>query len=162
MTRSVDFQQSSAHRLLKWGMVLFLIGLLTGFAIPLLANPRMGVTSHLEGLMNGMFLVILGLVWTRLRVAERTLRIGFRLALFGAYANWAFTLAAAVIGAGATMMPLASGEHMGTGIEEGLIAAGLASLAVAMVVLLGIVLRGLRGEPQAETLQAAGYAISDA
>jgi (hydroxyamino)benzene mutase len=114
MTRSVDFQHVSAHRLITWGMALFLIGLLTGFAIPALANPRMGLTSHLEGLMNGTFLVVLGLVWTRLRVSERTLRIGFRLAVFGAYANWATTLAAGVLGAGGTMMPLAAGEHIGS------------------------------------------------
>jgi (hydroxyamino)benzene mutase len=145
----VDYQQLSAHRLIKWGMALFLIGLLTGFAIPALANPRMGLTSHLEGIMNGTFLVVLGLVWTRLRVSERTLRVGFRLALFGAWANWATTLAAAVLGAGGTMMPLAAGGHIGSRATELLIAAGLLSLSLAMLALLGIVLWGLRGGPPA-------------
>jgi (hydroxyamino)benzene mutase len=148
-THRLDFQHVSAHRLLRWGMALFLIGLLTGFVIPALANPRMALTSHLEGLMNGTFLVVLGLVWTRLRVSERTLRIGFWLALFGAYANWATTLAAAALGAGGTMMPLAAGEHIGSRLTETLIAAGLLSLALAMVALLGIVLWGLRGGPVA-------------
>jgi (hydroxyamino)benzene mutase len=155
MTRSVDFQHVSAHRLITWGMALFLIGLLTGFAIPALANPRMGLTSHLEGLMNGTFLVVLGLVWTRLRVSERTLRIGFRLAVFGAYANWATTLAAGVLGAGGTMMPLAAGEHIGSRSIELLIAAGLLSLSLAMLALLGIVLWGLRGGPDAVEPQKA-------
>jgi (hydroxyamino)benzene mutase len=149
MTRPMDYQQHSAHRLLQWGMGLFLIGLLTGFAIPLLANPRMGLTSHLEGLMNGMFLVLVGLVWTRLRVSDRTLRIGYWTVLFGAFANWAFTLAAGILGAGGTMMPLAAGEHIGSQVEEALIAAGLLSLSVAMLAALGIVLWGLRGGPQA-------------
>ena len=55
-------------RLLRLGVLLFLLGLLTGFAIPALANPRMGLTSHLEGLMNGMFLS-LGLLWPRLALS---------------------------------------------------------------------------------------------
>src|ERR1700759_5661765 len=49
--------------LFKLGLVLFVIGLLTGFAIPALKNPRMGLTSHLEGVLNGMFLALLGLLW---------------------------------------------------------------------------------------------------
>jgi len=51
-----------AHRLLQFGYGLFLLGLLTGLGIPLLANPRMGLSSHLEGVMNGIFLIGLGLV----------------------------------------------------------------------------------------------------
>ena len=39
--------------LLQLGILLFLIGLLTGFVIPKLANPRMGLASHLEGVLNG-------------------------------------------------------------------------------------------------------------
>lgn len=48
--------------LLQLGIILFLIGLLTGVAIPKLANPRMGLASHLEGVLNGIFLVTVGLV----------------------------------------------------------------------------------------------------
>lgn len=29
------------------GLVLFVLGLFTGFAIPLLKNPRMGLASHM-------------------------------------------------------------------------------------------------------------------
>jgi (hydroxyamino)benzene mutase len=154
MNRSHGCQHVLAHRLLQWGMALFLIGLLTGFAIPALANPRMVLTSHLEGIMNGTFLVVLGLVWPRLRVSERTLRTGFWLALFGAYSNWATTLAAGALGAGGSMMPLAAGDHVGSRLTEALIAAGLLSLAVAMVALMGIVLWGLRGGPDAVAPQS--------
>lgn len=44
------------------GLALFLIGLLTGLVIPALKNPRMALSSHLEGVLNGMFLVVLGLL----------------------------------------------------------------------------------------------------
>jgi (hydroxyamino)benzene mutase len=46
-------------------ILLFSLGLVTGLLAPKLANPRMGLSSHLEGLMNGMFLVLLGLIWQR-------------------------------------------------------------------------------------------------
>ena len=61
-------------RLLRLGVLLFLLGLLTGFAIPALTNPRMGLTSHLEALMNGMFLVLLGLLWPRLALSPALAR----------------------------------------------------------------------------------------
>ncbi len=41
-------------------MFLFLIGLLTGFVEPQFTNVRMGLAAHLEGVMNGIFLVALG------------------------------------------------------------------------------------------------------
>jgi hypothetical protein len=54
----------STHRRLMWhGMCLFLLGLLTGFAEPHFSNMRMGLAAHLEGLMNGIFLIALGAVW---------------------------------------------------------------------------------------------------
>src|SRR5260370_725648 len=46
--------------LMKHGMVLFLLGLITGLVIPQLHNPRMGGSAHLEGLLNGIFLPVLG------------------------------------------------------------------------------------------------------
>ena len=51
--------------LLIFGAGLFLLGLVTGFVGPLLANPRMGLSSHLEGLMNGTFLIAIGAIWDR-------------------------------------------------------------------------------------------------
>lgn len=50
-----------AQRRLMWhGMLLFPLGLLTGFAETSFANVRMGLASHLEGVMNGIFLLALG------------------------------------------------------------------------------------------------------
>lgn len=135
----------SGRRLIRCGILLFLLGLLTGLLVPAVANPRMGLSSHLEGVMNGIFLVVLGLIWPRLRLSGRAQAIAFWLALYGAFVNWATTLAAAALGAGAPMMPLAGGSHRGTHLQEGLIAFGLVSLTLAMIAVCGIVLWGLRG-----------------
>ena len=53
-------QERQGHRLLQLGVTLFLLGLLVGFAVQSLANPRMGLASHIEGVMNGLFLMALG------------------------------------------------------------------------------------------------------
>jgi (hydroxyamino)benzene mutase len=45
------------------GLVLFPLGLLPVLAVPALKIPRMALSSHLEGVLNGMFLVLLGLLW---------------------------------------------------------------------------------------------------
>lgn len=137
--------ECTGRRLMRWGMVLFLLGLLTGFAVPILANPRMGLSSHLEGVLNGLVLLVLGVIWTKLRIGSGLSRMGFYLSVYGTYINWATTLIAAVWGAGGRMMPLAAPGHEGTDFQESLIAFGLISLSVAMVVVSGIVIHGLRG-----------------
>jgi (hydroxyamino)benzene mutase len=135
------------HRLLQLGMLLFLIGLLTGFAIPMLANPRMGLTSHLEGIMNGIFLVLLGLVWPKLALSARALGALFWLAVYGSFANWTATLLAAIWGAGSPMMPIAGGDGTGTTFQEGVIVLLLLTLSVAIVAASVLVLWGLRAVP---------------
>jgi len=57
--------QRTGRCLVRYGVLLFLLGLLTGLIVQKLANPRMGLSSHLEGVMNGTFLVVLGLIWPR-------------------------------------------------------------------------------------------------
>jgi len=105
----------------------------------------MGLSSHLEGVMNGGFLVVLGLVWPRLRLSGRARAATFGLALYGTYVNWATTLAAALWGAGGRHMPIAAFGRQGTAWQEALVAFGLASLTVGMLAACGLVLWGLRG-----------------
>ncbi|GFG86247.1 hydrogenase [Mycolicibacter algericus] len=128
--------------LLWFGVLLFLLGLLTGLVTGAMNNPRMGLSSHLEGVLNGMFLVVLGLLWGRLRLSARWLTALFWLALYGTYANWASTLAAAIFGTGRTM-PIAGAGHHGSAWQENLVDAGLYSLSVAMLAVCVIALVGL-------------------
>lgn len=129
--------------LLWFGVLLFLLGLLTGLVTGAMSNPRMGLSSHLEGVLNGMFLVVLGLLWGRLRLSARWLTALFWLALYGTYVNWASTLAAAVFGTGRTTPIAGAGRH-GAGWQENLVDAGLYSLSVAMLAVCLITLVGLR------------------
>jgi hydroxylaminobenzene mutase len=99
---------------------------------PKLKNPRMGLASHLEGVMNGMFLVILGLVWPRLGLSHAWLVVTFWLIVYAAYANWVATLLAAAWGAGA-QMPIAAGTHKAAPRRERVIGFLLVSLALCVV-----------------------------
>lgn len=130
-------------RALLWhGVLLFLLGLLTGLATGAMNNPRMGLSSHLEGVMNGLFLLVLGLLWGRLRLSARWLTALFWLALYGTYVNWASTLAAGVFGTGRTT-PIVGAGHRGAAWQENLVDAGLYSLSVAMLAVCLILLVGL-------------------
>lgn len=133
-----------ARRLLQLGILLFLLGLLTGFAIPVLANPRMGLSSHLEGVLNGMFLMGLGLLWPRLRLGRTGQAVAFWLVVYGTFANWAATLLSAAWAAGGAM-PIAGGGRAGTVLQESVVMALLLSLSFAMIAACGVVLWGLRG-----------------
>lgn len=133
-----------SRKLIRYGILLFLLGLLTGFAVPAFENSRMGLSSHLEGVMNGMFLVLLGLIWEKLILSEKLLNITFILALFGTFVNWLTTLFAAIMGAGSETMPIAGEDLSGNQFEEILIKIGLITLSVAMVIVSGIVFYGLK------------------
>ncbi len=135
-----------SRKLIRSGVLLFLLGLLTGFVIPIMQNPRMGLSSHLEGVQNGMLLIIFGIIWNQLRLSDSTLQWGYGLSLFGTYMNWATTFLAGLWGAGAEMMPIAGANLLGTTLQEGLIKFGLGSLSLAMLIVCGILLWGLRGK----------------
>jgi (hydroxyamino)benzene mutase len=133
--------QQQANRLLFLGMLLFLFGLLFALAIPAVVNPRMGLSAHLEGTMNGMLLLLLGLVWNKIALQSKWLNKAFWLAVYGSFANFLAVSAAAITGAGA-MMPIAGGTA-GSTVVEGVISFLLVSLALAMLAVAVIVLIGL-------------------
>jgi len=128
--------------LLQLGIALFLLGLLTGFVIPKFKNPRMALSSHLEGVLNGIFLVALGLLWTRLDLSAALLTVTFWFAIYGTFANWLATLLAAVWGAG-SMMPIAAQGQLSSAGKEVTIKSLLGTLSLAMVAVCVLVLVGL-------------------
>lgn len=128
-------------KLIFFGMMLFLAGLIVGLLIPVLANPRMGLSTHLEGVMNGLFLVVLGLIWNRLSLSQKALKVTYGLALYGSFANFIAVFLSALTGAG-KMMPIAGGKD-GAPQLEAAISFLLVSLALAMIAVCILVLKGL-------------------
>jgi hydroxylaminobenzene mutase len=132
---------------MQLGAVLFLVGLLVGFFAQQLASPRMALSSHLEGVMNGPFLIVAGLIWERMRLGVASKATAFWLLIYGAYANVLATFLAAWWPAGATM-PIAYQTAAGTETQENVVLFLLFSCAFAMVVATLQIIWGLRGRSE--------------
>ena len=140
METNLSSKQQADH-LIFLGVFLFFLGLVIGLLIPILAKPRIGLSSHLEGVMNGMFLILLGLIWNRLTLSTFWLKSTFRLAAFGTYINFLTIGLAAATGAG-KLLPIAGGTEQGPMIES-IITLGLISLSIAMLLVCILVMKGL-------------------
>ena len=97
--------------------------------------------------LNTIFLIAVGLLWDRLRLGPRSRRLLFWSSIYGTYANFLGTLWAAVWGA-TGMMKVAAGGATGQPVHEGIVAFLLVSLSLAMLVVCGLLLRGLRWSPR--------------
>ncbi len=140
---SVAGMDDTKRRLLWHGMLLFLLGLLTGVAERHFANPRMGLAAHLEGVMNGLFLVALGAAWAEVRLSSRFRAAVYWSALYGTYANWAVTVLAAMFGT-AALSPITGARHGGQPWQERFVTFGFLSVGIAVVACSVMVLGGLR------------------
>lgn len=131
------------RRLLWNGMFLFLLGLLTGLVEQQFRNPRMGLAAHLEGVMNGTFLVALGAIWADVRLSSRLTAAAYWTALYGTYVNWGVTLLAALLGT-AAMSPMTAAGHHAQPWQEALVTFGFLSVGAAIIAASILVLWGLR------------------
>lgn len=133
----------SRRRLIWHGMFLFFLGLLTGFVEQKFNNQRMGLAAHLEGVMNGTFLVALGAVWADVRLAPRLKVAAYWSALYGTYANWAVTTLAAIFGT-AALSPITAAGHSAQPWQESVVSFGFMSVGIVIVASSILVLWGLR------------------
>jgi (hydroxyamino)benzene mutase len=133
------------RRLMFHGMFLFVIGLATGFAETHFANVRMGLAAHLEGVMNGTFLVAVGAIWSEVRLSPPASKVAFWVLLFSTYGNWAMTALAASFGT-AVLSPITGAGHSGLPWQESFVKAGFMSIGIGIVASSLMVLWGLRGK----------------
>jgi hydroxylaminobenzene mutase len=131
----------TARLLMAMGATLFFLGLLSGLAVPAMTNPRMAVAAHLEAVMNGLFLIAVGAVWSRVSLPRRLLPWTSGLLGCGAYGNWFFVCLAALFGASKTM-PLAGAGYAALPWQENLVTAGLVTAALAMLAGSGLLVWG--------------------
>jgi (hydroxyamino)benzene mutase len=136
------------RRLLWHGMALFLLGLLTGLAQQQFANIRMGLAAHLEGVMNGTFLLAVGAIWGEVRLSSRASAVAYWTLLCGTYGNWAVTSLAAILGT-AALSPITGAGHGAAPWQESLVTAGFAMVGVAIISASVLLLWGLRAKAAA-------------
>ncbi len=132
--------------LTRAGFSLIFLALVTGFGIPYFVNPRMALAAHMTGILNGLLLVALSSVWSQLALSPGQSRLAKSAALFATYLNWATSCLAAAWGT-SRLTPLSSHGYAAVPWKENLVQTGQVSLALAILLALGLVLYGLRGSP---------------
>jgi hydroxylaminobenzene mutase len=140
MEPSTTTRQQQA-RLLQLGFGLFLVALLVGILVPRFSVPRLALSVHLLGVLQGTFLIAVSAVWSRLRFSRTTSWLAFWLLAYGCVAAWLANLFGAYWGAGNTLLPMAAGSAHGSTLQEWVIVVLLRSSAVALVVALLLALR---------------------
>lgn len=131
------------RQLLRHGMALFFLGLLTGLVEPQFTNMRMALAAHLEGVMNGTFLLALGAVWNEVNLTPRTRAAAYWAVLGGTYGNWAVTTLAAILGT-AALSPITGAGYGAPAWQELAVTIGFFGTGVAMISACPLVLWGLR------------------
>src|SRR5215469_7684090 len=138
--------KTQRRRLMWHGMLLFLLGLITGLLEQHFTNARMGLSAHLEGVMNGILLLALGAAWNEVRLPHPVKVTAYCAGLYGTYMNWLVTSIAAAFGT-AAKSPITSAGHSGQPWQESIVATGFLIVTIAIIATSILVLWGLRETP---------------
>ena len=141
------------QRLLQLGIGLLLFSSLDGFAIPVLASPRIGLSVHTLSALQAIMFLALGLLWPKLNLGLGAARVAFVCLIYSALAILAAYSVAAFWGVGietiSLMGELPHGLIQGTLFQETVIKVLAYSSAPTGLTALLLILWGLRmGEHQ--------------
>lgn len=129
------------------GAILFFLGLVSGLLAGIAANPRMGLSAHMQGITNGIFLIAVGAAWHFVSLSDRFKKLMLGLLVYGTYANWLSTQGAAFWNTG-NLTPIHSSSPTASSLQEAIVSFGLVSLTVAMLLGTMLLVWGfLRSEP---------------
>ncbi len=140
--------QHQGQRLLQLGMALFLYSSLDGFAIPILASPRIGLSVHTLSALQAVMLLAIGLLWPKLRLSARASKVAFWCLLYSTLAILAAYTIAAIWGVGnetiTLMGELPHGLSHGSPFQETVIKILAYSSAPTGLIAFVLILWGLR------------------
>jgi (hydroxyamino)benzene mutase len=140
-------RRSMDRTLIQLGFLLVLLALLTGFAIPSFASPRLGLAAHTVGIVGGLTLIVVGAIAASIRLGSRLSAVFVWSWVYATCANWIGCLLAALTGA-SRLTPIAGAGTSGTPVSEGIVAFVFLSEAVAALLGVGLALWGLRAGSQ--------------
>src|SRR5438045_5307506 len=117
--------RQQGQRLLQMGIVFILYSSVEGFVIPYFGSPRVGLSAHTLGALQGVLLLALGLLWPKLSLRAIASRVAFWCLLYSALAVLGAYSIAAAWGVGNETIVLAGelphGLHHGSAFQETLI-----------------------------------------
>jgi hydroxylaminobenzene mutase len=140
--------QRQGQRLLQFGMVLFLFSSFDGFAIPVLASQRIGLSVHALSALQAVMMLAIGLLWPKLKLSSRAAQIAFWTLIYSALAIIAAYVVAAIWGVGietiSLMGELPHGLSHGSPFQETVIKVLAYSSAPTGLTAFFLILWGLR------------------
>jgi (hydroxyamino)benzene mutase len=129
--------------LIRAGFVLFTLALVTGLAVPAFLNHRMAVAAHLNGVLNGLLLMALGLAWGLLAMGPAQARWTRGAFLFNAFASWGTACLAAAWGT-SRLTPLSGAGFNAAPWKESVVQVLQVTLAIVILAGAASVVHGLR------------------
>jgi hydroxylaminobenzene mutase len=136
--------ESQRRRLLRHGFVFLFVALWLGIATAVLPHPRHWLSAHLTALLTGLVLVAIGLVWRELRLTNRQRSIGLIAGFTSAYLGLANSIFSAI----ADLPGPASQPGVAPPMPQAAVFFSLLAIVVpATLVAFGLVMYGMRGEP---------------
>jgi hydroxylaminobenzene mutase len=124
------------------GLVLFLLGLVNGFVIPLGRSPRLGLSAHLTAVQSGTFLIAAGLFWPHLHLSAPWSGVIAHALWISLYAVWLSLLLAGLFGAGRGL-PIAGQGITTTPVKQAVVTVLLAAGSLGALVAVAAALSGL-------------------
>lgn len=90
--------EKHAQKLILYGVLLFLLGLINGAVVQHFINPRIGLSAHLAAIQNGLVLIVFGLIWTKTQFSPKLSLVHYWSCLFSMFGIWISLLFAAIWG----------------------------------------------------------------
>lgn len=121
------------------GALLFLLGLLTGFGIPMFRSPRIGVSAHLDAIESGLGLIAFGLLIPHLTISPGWASLIAYTMWISFYVLWLGLLFGAAWGTGRTISIAGAGmsaEPWQENAARALISLGSIGSVIAIAALL--------------------------
>jgi len=131
-------QHSLDLPLARHGVIVLLLGLLTGFVIGQFHTRSLGNAAHLTGLIGGFGLIALALLWPKLNLGHRAGVAAAWMTAGSMYLNWLGLVVQGALGQGATQTHPASLPLASRAAGLILTVAVVLSLASTLMILFGL------------------------
>lgn len=132
------------RRLLWYGIFLCTLAFIVGLFIPLYANPRAGLATHVLGITEGLFLVVIGFCYPLLRLPLWLARVNFWMLVVSAYVGMLSEFLGATFGLNRMLVVTAMGLPESTPWLETSFEIVIKGISVFILISCFIVLFGLR------------------
>jgi hypothetical protein len=141
--------ESQRRRLIRHGFIFLFLAIWLGIATAVLPHPRAWMAAHLTAFFTCLILVAIGLVWRELRLTSRQRSIALISGFVSAYLGLAANVFIAIVDLpGPASQPGVTAPMPQAAIFFTL----LAVIVPATLAAFGLVMYGMRGEPDGESL----------